>query len=155
MNFVCGKIPSGARAPGNVYVVNQPGDGQTSCKVWLAYGERCRCSNEAKTQTRNPLKFAGMPQTGKLISAANRPKFTILSEHVDEVLLFNNFFPIVDAYLSCGDMARQICAMVLRWRFFASCIFSEPVQHVSDLRPKFALRPHHVWRYDRHPISDG
>jgi len=29
------------------------------------------------------------------------------------------------------------------------------VQHVSDLHPKFALRPHHVWKYGRHPISDG
>jgi len=28
------------------------------------------------------------------------------------------------------------------------------VQHVSDLHPKFALRPHHVWKYGRHPISD-
>jgi len=28
------------------------------------------------------------------------------------------------------------------------------VQQVSDLRLKFALRPHHVWKYDRHPISD-
>jgi len=29
------------------------------------------------------------------------------------------------------------------------------MQHVSDLYPKFALRPHHVWQYGRHPISDG
>jgi len=29
------------------------------------------------------------------------------------------------------------------------------VQHVSDLQPKFALRPHHVWKYGRHPICDG
>ena len=33
-----------------------PGDGQISCKVWLASGEWRRCSNESKT--RNPLKFA-------------------------------------------------------------------------------------------------
>jgi len=59
--------------------------------------------------------------------------------------------------LSCEVIARQICAMVPRWRFFASCINSEPqpVQHVSDLHPKFALRPHHVWKYGRHPIYDG
>jgi len=25
-------------------------------------------------------------------------------------------------------------------------------QYVSDLRSKFALRPHHVWKYGRHPI---
>jgi len=28
------------------------------------------------------------------------------------------------------------------------------VQHISDLHLKFALRPHHVWNYGRHPISD-
>jgi len=26
------------------------------------------------------------------------------------------------------------------------------VQQVSDLHLKFALRPHHVWKYGRHPI---
>jgi len=39
-----------------------------------------------------PLKFARVPQTRQQISAVSRPKFTILSEHVEEVLLFNNFF---------------------------------------------------------------
>jgi len=28
------------------------------------------------------------------------------------------------------------------------------VQHISDLYPKFTLRPHHVWKYGRHPICD-
>ena len=36
-----------------------------------------------------------------------------------------SFFPIVDTCLSCEDIARQSCAMVHRWRFFASCIFSD------------------------------
>jgi len=41
--------------------------------------------------------------------------------------------------------------MVRRWRFFAS--FLRPVfpasrvHHVSDLHSKFALGPHHVWKY--------
>jgi len=25
------------------------------------------------------------------------------------------------------------------------------VQHISDLHSKFALRPHNVWKYGRHP----
>jgi len=69
------------------------------------------------------------------------------------------FFPIVDTCLSCEDIARQSYAMVSRWRFLATflrSVFSAShMQHVSDLRPKFALRPHHVWKYGRHPISDG
>jgi len=46
------------------------------------------CSNAAKT--RNPLKFACVPQTNETISSAvSGPKFTILWKHVEEVLLLN------------------------------------------------------------------
>jgi len=31
-------------------------------------------------------------------------------------------------------------------------IYGRPMQHISDLHSKFALRPHHVWKYGRHPI---
>jgi len=54
---------------------------------------------------------------------------------------------------SCEDTARQSCAMVPRWQIFGN--FLHPVfsanrmQHISDLHPKFALRPHHVWKYGR------
>jgi len=60
-----------------------------------------------------------------------------------------SFFPIVDRCLSSEDIAWQSCAMVPKWRFFASCISSE--LH-ADLHSKFALGPHHVWKYGRHPI---
>jgi len=62
---------------------------------------RVPCSNA--TKTRNPLKFTGVPQTRQRISAASGPKFIVLSGHVEEVLLFNKFFPIVDICLSCED----------------------------------------------------
>jgi len=66
------------------------------------------------------------------------------------------FFPIVDTCLSYEDTAQQICAMVPRWRFLATFlhpVFSAScVQHISDLHAKFALRPHHVWKYGRHPM---
>jgi len=69
------------------------------------------------------------------------------------------FFPIVDTCLSCEDIARQSCAMVPRWPFLATLlrpVFSASrLQHVSDLHLKFALRPHHVWKYGRHPICNG
>ena len=66
------------------------------------------CSNAAKTQ--KPLKFVGVPQTPEPISAVSGLTFTILSGHVEEVLLLKKFFPIVDTCLSCEDMAQQICA---------------------------------------------
>jgi len=46
--------------------------------------------NAAKT--RKPLKLAGVPQTTASISAASRPKFTILWRLLEEILLLNKFF---------------------------------------------------------------
>ena len=58
--------------------------------VWLTPTTRVPCSNAAKTQ--NPSKLSGVPQNNETISAASRPKFTILCEHVEEILLLNKFF---------------------------------------------------------------
>jgi len=45
-------------------------------------------------------------------------------------------------------LAHILVASFLRPVFPAS-----RVQHISDLHSKFALGPHHVWKYGRHPIS--
>jgi len=69
---------------------------------------------------------------------------------------FISFFPIVDTCLSCEDIARKNCAMVRIWWFFASFLCpvfpASRAQHISDLHSKFALGPHRVWKYGRHPI---
>jgi len=73
-------------------------------------------------------------------------------------LLLNMFFPIVDACLSCEDIADK----VVRWsadgdflHHFLRPVFSASrVQHISDRHSKFALRPHHVKKYGRHPVCD-
>jgi len=48
--------------------------------------------------------------------------------------------------------------IVVRWcqngDFLRPVFAASRVQHVSDMHSKFALRPHHVWKYGRHPISD-
>jgi len=72
-----------------------------------------------------------------------------------------SFFPIVDTCLSCKDIAQQSCAMVHRWQIFGNfCVLyfqRLPCStcDVSDLHLKFALRPHHVRKYGRHPICDS
>ena len=100
--------------------------------------------------------FAGVAQSHQLIAAISEPKFTILWGLVGEILLLNKFFPVVDICLICEDIARQSCAMVPRWEFLATYLgpaFSASrAQHVSDLHSKFALRPHHVWKYGRHQM---
>ena len=59
-------------------------------KVWLTPTTRVPCSNAANA--RNPLRFAGVPQTNETISAFSGPKFTILQGRVEEVLPLNKFF---------------------------------------------------------------
>jgi len=120
------------------------------------------CSNAAKT--RNPLKFAGVPQTRQFRSQplVGRSSLSILWGHVEDILPFNNFFPIIDMCLTCEDTAWQNCAMVPRWRVFDD--FLRPVSlglfyvsrmlYISDLHSKFALRPHHMWKSDRHSVCD-
>jgi len=49
----------------------------------------------------------------------------------------------------CDGAQMAIFGDFLHPVFSASC-----VQHISDMHSKFALRPHHVWKYVRHLISD-
>jgi len=67
------------------------------------------------------------------------------------------FSPIIDTYLSSEDIAQQSCAMVPRYGqffgdFLGRAFSASRAQHVSDLHSKFALRPHHVSKYGRHPM---
>jgi len=81
----CGPMPNMMAALPNV--------GSALCSTpqsWLTPTTTVPCSKAAKTQ--NPLKFIGVRQTNEPISAVGGPKFTILSGHVKEALLFNNFF---------------------------------------------------------------
>ena len=72
------------------------------------------------------------------------------------MLLNKFFFPIVDTRLSCEHIVRHTRAMVPDgdfWRLLLRPLFSASrVQHISDLHSKFALRPHHVWKYGRRPM---
>jgi len=127
-------------------------------KDWLTPTTRCRAVTQPRRESRWNLEGCLKLPDGS--PAISRPKFTILWGHVEDISLLNKFFPIVDTCLrpNCEDIARQTCAMVPRWRFLAT--FLRPafpasrVQQVSDLHLKFALWPHHVWTYGRHPISD-
>jgi len=114
----------------------------------------CRAVMLPRRETR--WNYLGCPKTNETISAASGPKFTILWGHVEEIMLLNKFFfLIVDTCLSCEDIAQQSCPMVPRWRFLATFLgpafAASRVQHISDLHSKFALGPHHVSKYGRHP----
>jgi len=125
--------------------------------VWLTPISRVSYSTLPRRETR--WNLLGCPKLTKRSQPLVGRSSRYCNWHVGEILMLNKFFPIVDTCLSCEDIARQSCAMARRWRFFASFlrpVFSAShVQCISDLHSKFALRPHHVWKYGRHPISDG
>ena len=82
------------------------------------------------------------------------PKFTILSGHVEEVLLLKFFFR-----LSIHALIAKIWPdKVVRWcrdgDFLRPVFAASRVQRISDLHSKFALRPHHMPKYGKHPIFD-
>jgi len=125
--------------PPKVYIwCTSPEDCQRSCKVWLASGERRRCSNEAKT--RNALKFGGVLQTPEPISAVSGLTFPILCGHVEKVLLFNKFFRLsihalvvkiwpdkIVRWCADGDFLRHFCVLYFQraaWSTFQTCILN-------------------------------
>ena len=93
---------------------------------------------QLRYQDAKPVEICRVASNYRIdFSRYSGPTFTILCGHVEDILLLNIFFRIVDACLICEDIPRQICAMVPRWRFlatfFASCIFGEP--RAAGFRP--------------------
>ena len=139
MNLARGKIPSGDKSCRKcIYGIPGQDKAEHSANLWSTSIERRRCSNKAKT--RNPLKFAGVPQTGKRISAANQPKFAILWRKYCCLTRFVSdcrYMPSLRRYSPtklCDGAQMAIFGDFLRLVFSAN-----RVQHVSDLHPKFAL----------------
>jgi len=116
----------------------------------------CRAVTLLRSETR--WNYLGCPKLTKRFQPLVGQSSPYCGDIWRRYCCLTGFFPIVDMCHICEDTARQSCTMVPRWRFLAT--FLRPVfsasraQHVSDLHPKFALRPHHVWKYGRHPISD-
>ena len=75
----------------------------------------------------------------------------LLWGHVGEVSVFNS---------DCRYMPQLKIQpdKVVRWcqngDFLRPVFLASHMQHISDMHSKFALRPHHVRKYGRHPISD-
>jgi len=68
--------------------------------------------------------------------------------------MFNKFFFRLSIHASAAKIQPD---KVVRWcqnDDFLRAVFSpSSVQRISDMHSKFALRPHHVWKYGRHPVS--
>jgi len=143
---------------------NAQNDGRTAKYRWCPlfnatkFGWRplleCRAVTLPRRETRWNLQ--GCPKLPDRSQALVGRKVTILWGHVEEILLLNKFYSIVDTCLSSEDIARQSCAMVPKWPimgdFLGPAFSVSRTQHVSDLHSKFALGPHHVSKCGTHPM---
>ena len=114
---------------------------------------RVPCSNAAKT--RNPLKFAGCPK----LANRSQPLGSQSSSYCENMwwrhcclTSFSDcwYVPKLRRYSPtklCDDAQE-----VNFWIFWGPAFSASRMQHISDLHSKFALGPHHVWKYGRHPI---
>jgi len=127
-------------------MVAQPNIGGALCstpqRLTDAHYYRCRAVTLPRRQTRWNLQGClKLPDQSEPLVGRSSPYYGDIWR---TYCCLTSFFPIVDTCLSCEDIARQICAMVPRWRFLAT--FLRPVfsgrrlQQVSDLHSKFALR---------------
>ena len=88
---------------------------------------------------------------------------------MEEVLLLTSFFSNrylrsvtsqINEYDDDDDASASKIQpdKVVRWfqngDFLRPVFAASRVQHISDMHSKFALRPRHVSKYGRHPISD-
>jgi len=73
---------------------------------------------------------------------------------MEEVSLFNKYFSDCRYMFQLRRYSPTKLCDGAKMAIFASCISASRVQHIPDMHSKFAPRPHHVWKYGRHPISD-
>jgi len=68
--------------------------------------------------------------------------------------MLNNFFRLSIRALAAKIQPDKFVRWCQNGDFLRPVFSSSRVQHISDMHAKFALRPHHVWKYGEHPISD-
>ena len=125
-----------------------------SCKVWLTSVERHWCSTKPRRETRWNL-----PVCPKLANRS-QPLVGRSSPYYEDV--WKRYCCLIFFRLSIYALVAKIqpdkfvwwCADGDFWRFFRPVFSVSRMQHISDLQYKFALRPHHMWKYGRHPISE-
>ena len=67
-----------------------------------------------------------------------------------------SFFRLLIRALVVKIQPRHSCTMLRRCQIYGDfCVLyfsASCLQHISDMHSEFTLRPHHVWKYGRHPI---
>ena len=137
---------------------------------------KCICSVPAQETAKHRAKFGWPPLSD--VGAVTKPRRETCWNLLGCPKLTNRSQPLVRWSLPyCEDMWRRYCCLtsfffglsihalaakiqpdkVVRWcqngDFLRPVFAASRVPQISDLHSKFALRPYHVWKYGRHPIS--
>ena len=126
-------------------------------KVWLTPTTRCRAVTLPRRKTH--LNLEGCP---KLVNRS-QPLLGRSSPYYEDT--WRTYCCLTSFFSDCRYMPQlrrysptKLCngaQMAIFGNFLHPVFSASRVQQVSDLHLKFALRPHHVWNYGRHPICDG
>ena len=72
-----------------------------------------------------------------------------------DILLLNKFFRLLIRALAEKILPDKVVGWCADGDFLRPVFSTSRVQQISDMHSKFALRPHHLQKYGRHPICDG
>ena len=134
VNFAPGKILSGDKSFENVFMVyTQETDKHRATFGWPPVSDVAAVTKARRESRWNLLGCPKLANRSQPLIRQSSP----YSGDMWRTYCCLTFFPIVDTCLNGEDTARQIRAMVRRWRFlasfFASCISSEP--RAAHFRP--------------------
>jgi len=118
------KILLGGKSPGKC-IYSAPAQEMVKYRAKFGWPQLSNAGAVTKPRHETRWNSLGCPTLIKPISAVSGPKLTI-SEDTWRRYCCLTSFPVVNICLSCEDTTQQHCAMVWRWRIFATCIFSEP-----------------------------
>ena len=100
---------------------------------WLTLTTILLCSKAAKT--RMPLKFVGVLQTGKPVSAASGPKFTILCGHVEDIFTFIYIFTSLYFHWQLTEVrapgtTAPLIHLLISPELYIVCLFASFASHL-------------------------
>ena len=137
----------GARAPKMYIKCTSPGDAKHCAKFGWPLLSDVAALTKPRRKTR--WNLLGCPKL------ANRSQTLVgrRSPYCDDI--WRTYWCLTSFFrLTIHAIVAQILSDKFFGVIFVCCIFSEPQKNISDMHSKFALRPYHARKYDRHPISN-
>jgi len=121
-------------------------------KAWLTPTTRCRAVTLPRRHTHWSLQGCPkLPNRSQPLMGWSSPYYENLWRRY---CCLTSFFPLSIHALVVKIQPDKVVPWCRNGDFLRPVFSASRVQHISDMHSKFALRPHHVWKYGRHPVCD-